>query len=86
MPAWVMAVTVGLGRAGCPLVLPSGSPAAPNPHQKKPRRSLPLAFAATGVLAAVAETAGHLVAGLLDPGTTVLAVGSTVIDATPTPL
>ena len=53
-----------------------------------PRRSLPLAFAATGVLAAVAGTAaGHLVAGLLDPATSpVLAVGSTVIDATPTPV
>ena len=40
------------------------------------------------MLAAVAGIAvGHLVAGLLDPASSpVLAVGSTVIDATPTPV
>ncbi|HEX8972541.1 MAG TPA: oxidoreductase, partial [Oryzihumus sp.] len=44
--------------------------------------------AATGVLAAVAGiAAGHLVAGLTNPAASpVLAVGSTVIDATPTPV
>lgn len=44
--------------------------------------------ALTGVLAAVAGiAAGHLVAGLTDPAASpVLAVGSTVIDATPTPV
>jgi len=47
-----------------------------------------LAFAVTGVLAALAGmAAGHLVAALLDPATSpVLSVGSTVIDLTPTPL
>ena len=40
------------------------------------------------MLAAVAGIAvGHLVAGLLDPASSpVLAVGSAVIDATPTPV
>ncbi|MEP6799600.1 MAG: molybdopterin-dependent oxidoreductase [Lapillicoccus sp.] len=49
-------------------------------------QSLP--YAATGVLAALAGMAtGHLVAGLLNPASSpVLAVGSTVIDATPTAL
>src|SRR6476469_2251362 len=44
--------------------------------------------AVTGVLAAVAGiAAGHLVAGLTNPAASpVLAVGSTVIDATPTPV
>jgi hypothetical protein len=47
-----------------------------------------LAFAVTGVLAALAGmAAGHLVAALVDPATSpVLSVGSTVIDLTPTPL
>ncbi|MEW1952007.1 molybdopterin-dependent oxidoreductase [Terrabacter sp. NPDC080008] len=45
-------------------------------------------LALSGVLAAVAGTAaGHLVAGFLSPASSpVLAVGSTVIDLTPTPL
>ena len=47
-----------------------------------------IAFAVTGVLAAVAGmAAGHLVAGIVNPAASpVLAVGSTVIDLTPTPL
>jgi len=47
-----------------------------------------LAFAVTGVLAALAGmAAGHLVAAFIDPATSpVLSVGSTVIDLTPTPL
>ncbi len=47
-----------------------------------------LAFAVTGVLAALAGmAAGHLVAAFTDPATSpVLSVGSTVIDLTPTPL
>ncbi|MCH1867970.1 molybdopterin-dependent oxidoreductase [Nocardioides sp. CFH 31398] len=45
-------------------------------------------YAGAGVLAALAGTAaGHLTASLLDPASSpVLAVGSTVIDATPTPV
>ena len=47
-----------------------------------------LAFALTGVLAAVAGMAvGHLVAAFVNPATSpVLSVGSSVIDLTPTPL
>jgi len=47
-----------------------------------------VAFAVTGVLAALAGMAvGHLVAAFIDPATSpVLSVGSTVIDLTPTPL
>jgi hypothetical protein len=57
-----------------------------HPARDRLTRSLP--FALTGVLAAVAGIAvGHLVAGLLDPASSpVLAVGSAVIDATPTPV
>jgi DMSO/TMAO reductase YedYZ molybdopterin-dependent catalytic subunit len=53
-------------------------------HRKTPI----LLFAVCGVLAAVAGmAAGHLVAALVNPASSpVLAVGSTVIDATPTPL
>jgi len=47
-----------------------------------------VAFAVTGVLAALAGMAvGHLVAAFVDPAASpVLSVGSTVIDLTPTPL
>ena len=47
-----------------------------------------LAYAATGVLAAIGGIASaHLVAGLTNPAASpVLAVGSVVIDATPTPI
>jgi DMSO/TMAO reductase YedYZ molybdopterin-dependent catalytic subunit len=57
-----------------------------HPTRDRPTRSLPGAL--SGVLAAVAGIAvGHLVAGLLDPASSpVLAVGSAVIDATPTPV
>ena len=52
-----------------------------------PRRRT-LAYAATGVLAAIGGIASaHLVAGLTNPAASpVLAVGSVVIDATPTPV
>jgi len=55
------------------------------PTRTTPRR---LAFALTGVLAAVAGMAvGHLVAAFVNPATSpVLSVGSSVIDLTPTPL
>ncbi|NUO90703.1 MAG: oxidoreductase, partial [Dermatophilaceae bacterium] len=45
-------------------------------------------FALCGILAAVAGiAAGHLVAGFVDPAASpVLAIGSTVIDLTPTPV
>lgn len=54
-------------------------------HLPKPRS---LAFATTGVLAAIGGIASaHLVAGLTNPAASpVLAVGSVVIDATPTPV
>ena len=47
-----------------------------------------LTYAGAGVLATLAGmAAGHLVAALLDPASSpVLAVGSTVIDLTPTPV
>ena len=47
-----------------------------------------LAYALTGVLAAIGGVASaHLVAGLTNPAASlVLAVGSVVIDATPTPI
>ena len=47
-----------------------------------------LRLALSGILAAVAGiAAGHLVAGFLDPASSpVLAIGSTVIDLTPTPV
>lgn len=52
------------------------------------RRGAALPYAVAGVLAAAAGTAaGHLVAGLREPATSpVLAVGSTLIDLTPTPV
>jgi hypothetical protein len=51
-------------------------------------RTRTIAYCATGVLAAVGGiTAAHLVAGLTNPAASpVLAVGSAVIDATPTPV
>ncbi len=54
----------------------------------QPHAGRRIAFAATGVLAAVGGMAlGHLVAAFVDPATSpVLAVGSTLIDLTPTPL
>ena len=57
-------------------------------HPARHRLTRLLPWALSGVLAAVAGIAvGHLVAGLLDPASSpVLAVGSTVIDATPTPV
>jgi DMSO/TMAO reductase YedYZ molybdopterin-dependent catalytic subunit len=57
-------------------------------HPARDRLTRLLPFALSGVLAAVAGIAvGHLVAGLLDPASSpVLAVGSAVIDATPTPV
>jgi DMSO/TMAO reductase YedYZ molybdopterin-dependent catalytic subunit len=55
-------------------------------HPTRDRLIRALPYALTGVLAAVAGIAvGHLVAGALDPAASpVLAVGSAVIDATPT--
>jgi len=57
----------------------------PTPHVPKTRT---LAYAMTGLLAAIAGIASaHLVAGLINPAASpVLAVGSVVIDATPTPV
>jgi DMSO/TMAO reductase YedYZ molybdopterin-dependent catalytic subunit len=57
-------------------------------HPARDRLTRALPYALTGILAAVAGiAAGHLVAGLLDPASSpVLAVGSAVIDATPTPV
>jgi DMSO/TMAO reductase YedYZ molybdopterin-dependent catalytic subunit len=57
-------------------------------HPARDRLAHALPGALSGVLAAVAGIAvGHLVAGLLDPASSpVLAVGSAVIDATPTPV
>ncbi|HYH33565.1 MAG TPA: molybdopterin-binding protein, partial [Nocardioides sp.] len=53
-----------------------------------PTSSARLTYAAFGILATVVGmAAGHLVAALLDPAASpVLAVGSTVIDLTPTPV
>ncbi len=57
-------------------------------HPTRDRLTHALPGALSGVLAAVTGIAvGHLVAGLLDPASSpVLAVGSAVIDATPTPV
>ena len=58
------------------------------PSMAAPRKTTALLFALCGLLAAVAGmAAGHLVAALVNPAASpVLAVGSTVIDATPTPV
>lgn len=58
------------------------------PLRPATRRGSAVPYAVAGVLAAAAGTAaGHLVAGLVDPATSpVLAVGSTLIDLTPTPV
>lgn len=67
----------------------SASDSSPDSPPRRSRRAGPLAAAAgRGLLAALLGTAAaHAVAALLDPSTSpVLAVGSAVIDATPTPV
>ena len=57
-------------------------------HRRRETIRTPLTWAGIGVVSALAGIgAGHLVAGLLDAASSpVLAVGSTVIDLTPTPV
>ena len=79
-------------RASCPVRAGSDThprtaavPNDPHGHAPPPHALLSAAF---GVLAALVGTAaGHLTAALLDPASSpVLAVGSAVIDRTPTPM
>src|SRR3954452_6783618 len=70
------------------LILPHARPVEPGDRSEPPAMKNRLLHLGLGVLAAlVGVAAGHLVAALTEPASSpVLAVGSTVIDLTPTPL
>src|SRR6478609_3758620 len=70
------------------LILPHARPVEPGDRSEPPAMKNRLLHLGLGVLAAlVGVAAGHFVAALTEPAASpVLAVGSTVIDLTPTPL
>src|SRR3954452_3303160 len=70
------------------LILPHAGPVEAGGRSEPPAMSNRLLHLGLGVLSALlGVAAGHLVAALTDPASSpVLAVGSTVIDLTPTPV